>query len=133
MQVLSGPPRQRRERPALAITPAFCFARGRARGDKKKVCPGEQKTLAIHAPVCYDNRALKSTYPGVAQMVARLNGVQEAAGSNPVTRTKKRQTLLRLSFFALGTCSLNQRPLGAAGASNPPLRTADARVGCPLV
>ena len=27
-------------------------------------------------------------YPGVAQMVARLNGVQEAAGSNPVTRTK---------------------------------------------
>ena len=26
-------------------------------------------------------------YPGVAQMVARLNGVQEAAGSNPVTRT----------------------------------------------
>ena len=29
-------------------------------------------------------------YPGVAQMVARLNGVQEAAGSNPVTRTKIR-------------------------------------------
>ena len=28
-------------------------------------------------------------FPGVAQMVARLNGVQEAAGSNPVTRTKQ--------------------------------------------
>ena len=28
-------------------------------------------------------------FPGVAQMVARLNGVQEAAGSTPVTRTKK--------------------------------------------
>ena len=28
-------------------------------------------------------------YPGVAQMVARLNGVQEAAGSNPVTRTMR--------------------------------------------
>ena len=32
-------------------------------------------------------RKWQPEYPGVAQMVARLNGVQEAAGSNPVTRT----------------------------------------------
>ena len=28
-------------------------------------------------------------YPGVAQMVACLNGVQEAGGSNPLTQTRK--------------------------------------------
>ena len=66
---------------------------------QEKICPGEQKTLAIPAPVCYDNRALKSTYPGVAQMVARLNGVQEAAGSNPVTRTTSEQISLCSDVF----------------------------------
>ena len=42
-------------------------------------------------------------YPGVAQMVARLNGVQEAAGSNPVTRTKIRVVPLGTAriFFCL--------------------------------
>ena len=33
-------------------------------------------------------------------MVARLNGVQEAAGSNPVTRTKE-QVLMGLALFLL--------------------------------
>ncbi len=32
-------------------------------------------------------------YPGVAQLVARLTGGQEAAGSSPVTRTKNPSTL----------------------------------------
>ena len=36
--------------------------------------------------------------PGVAQMVARLNGVQEAAGSNPVTRTKTLKSLVISAF-----------------------------------
>ena len=47
--------------------------------------------VAIPGKMCYYIRAAEVAedvrYPGVAQMVARLNGVQEAAGSNPVTRT----------------------------------------------
>ena len=39
------------------------------------------------------------TYPGVAQMVACLNGVQEAAGSNPVTRTKKNPVTAMVTGF----------------------------------
>ena len=38
--------------------------------------------------MCYYLKADNKQYPGVAQMVACLNGVQEAAGSTPVTRTK---------------------------------------------
>ena len=34
-------------------------------------------------------------YPGVAQLVARLLWEQDAAGSNPVTRTKNRQVSIR--------------------------------------
>ena len=37
----------------------------------------------------YGKRQFKVIYPGVAQLVARLTGGQEAAGSSPVTRTKK--------------------------------------------
>ena len=33
------------------------------------------------------------SYPGVAQLVARLTGGQEAAGSSPVTSTKNPSTL----------------------------------------
>ena len=40
--------------------------------------------------------ALKSIYPGVAQLVARLLWEQDAAGSNPVTRTTSEQALYRL-------------------------------------
>ena len=32
-------------------------------------------------------------------MVARLNGVQEAAGSNPVTRTRKSPEIVRFQDF----------------------------------
>ena len=57
--------------------------------------------LAFCRRVCYYNRALKSAYPGVAQMVARLNGVQEAAGSNPVTRTTEGPEIARFQDFFL--------------------------------
>ena len=44
---------------------------------------------------------LSNRDPGVAQMVARLNGVQEAASSNLVTRTSKTQSVRKstLRFF----------------------------------
>ena len=40
-------------------------------------------------------------YPGVAQLVARLVRVQEAVGSNPATRTKKknREVSITSRFF----------------------------------
>ena len=48
-------------------------------------------------------RKWQPEYPGVAQMVARLNGVQEAAGSNPVTRTKTLKSVMisAFSFYSL--------------------------------
>ena len=45
----------------------------------------------------FDKNANKN--PGVAQLVARLTGGQEAAGSSPVTRTKNpNSTLSSLDF-----------------------------------
>ena len=38
-------------------------------------------------------------YPGVAQLVARLTGGQEAAGSSPVTRTKTLETSVFQGFL----------------------------------
>ena len=39
-------------------------------------------------------------FPGMAQLVARLTGGQEAAGSSPVTRTKNpNETFVSLGFF----------------------------------
>ncbi len=37
----------------------------------------------------YNKKVVKSTYLGVAQLVACLNGVQEAASSNLATQTKR--------------------------------------------
>ena len=38
-------------------------------------------------------------------LVSRLNGVQEAAGSNPVTRTRKKRLAMQASFFnAINPC-----------------------------
>ena len=49
-------------------------------------------------------------YPGVAQVVARLTGGQEAAGSSPVTRTiKNRATEVALFFYFRSW--MNLRPL----------------------
>ena len=45
--------------------------------------------------------ALKSTYPGVAQLVARLLWEQDAAGSNPVTRTKSLKNRRYRRFFCI--------------------------------
>ena len=45
--------------------------------------------------------ALKSTYPGVAQLVARLLWEQDAAGSNPVTRTISLKNRRYRRFFCI--------------------------------
>ena len=42
-------------------------------------------------------------YLGVAQLVARYLGVVEAAGSSPVTQTKKKHA--KACFFGITTCS----------------------------
>ena len=41
----------------------------------------------------YLSRQKYGIYPGVAQLVARLTGGQEAAGSSPVTRTSQHNRL----------------------------------------
>ena len=56
------------------------------------------KSIAFWAPqpgrtkqgkqIPIDQKAIKYRNPGVAQLVARLLWEQDAAGSNPVTRTK---------------------------------------------
>ena len=43
--------------------------------------------------------AIIGTSPGVAQLVARLLWEQDAAGSNPVTRTKKTDSLEGIRFL----------------------------------
>ena len=61
-------------------------------------------SIALRFKLCYYIWAVgngQPEYPGVAQMVARLNGVQEAAGSNPVTRTKTLKSLMISAFFIL--------------------------------
>ena len=40
-------------------------------------------------------------YPGVAQLVARLLWEQDAAGSNPVTRTTAKKPSFGTAFFAV--------------------------------
>ena len=71
-----------------------------------------KKRLAFFIPVCYYNRALKeSAFPGVAQLVARLNGVQEAASSNLVTRTKKMESTVGTLHFLHQVPGMNWRPL----------------------
>ena len=84
---------------------------------------------------------LSNRDPGVAQMVARLNGVQEAASSNLVTRTSKTQSVrkstLRFCFYlAIGknktqsiiktlcvsVCRLKEAPDGNDQYSRPNLR-----------
>jgi hypothetical protein len=48
------------------------------------------------------SRNQKSKYPGVAQLVARVVWDHQAAGSNPVTRTKSPlKSLISADFYAL--------------------------------
>ena len=47
----------------------------------------QEKLLAEQGGMMYNGRAV---YPGVAQLVARVVWDHQAAGSNPVTRTKNR-------------------------------------------
>jgi hypothetical protein len=51
---------------------------------------------------------LLKLFPGVAQLVARLTGGQEAVGSSPATRTKTkmRKTRMNPEFFS-NSCGLS--------------------------
>ena len=50
-------------------------------------------SLAFYIQLCYIIWAINACpYPGVAQLVACLNGVQEAGSSNLLTRTKKKSS-----------------------------------------
>ena len=67
---------------------------------------------------------LSNRDPGVAQMVARLNGVQEAASSNLVTRTSKTQSVrkstLRFCFLSrelAASCNIIMAASGQSGVS----------------
>ena len=51
--------------------------------------------------------AQQSPYPGVAQLVARLLWEQDAAGSNPVTRTKSLKNRLFRRFFCVSGVSVS--------------------------
>ena len=54
--------------------------------------------------------ALKSTYPGVAQLVARLLWEQDAAGSNPVTRTISLKNRRYRRFFCVSGVPVSACP-----------------------
>ena len=56
--------------------------------------------LAFFEVPCYNTAC--NMHPGVAQLVARLTGGQEAVSSSLATRTKKRRrTSVLLRFFIL--------------------------------
>ena len=83
-----------------------CRRQYRPAGDLSVFFGNSIFSIALRFKLCYYIWAVgngQPEYPGVAQMVARLNGVQEAAGSNPVTRTK---TLKSLMISAFSFCSL---------------------------
>ena len=44
---------------------------------------------------------LRKTYGGMAQLGARLNGIQEAAGSNPAISTLEKREMLCVGVFPL--------------------------------
>ena len=55
-----------------------------------------------------DYRQLKTSisYPGVAQMVERVVWDHEAAGSKPVTRTRKPAEIIRFQRVSYVNCSI---------------------------
>ena len=69
---------------------------------------------------------MTSKYPGVAQLVARLLWEQDAAGSNPVTRTTSEQAVYRLLRLFL---QKSER----AHAAAPPFQIPTASLGRDLV
>ena len=60
------------------------------------------KTLDIAKEKDYNDKCAENL--GVAQLVARYLGVVEAAGSSPVTQTKKKHA--KACFFGITTCSV---------------------------
>ena len=63
-----------------------------------------KKTLAKNYQLCYYHMALERAqkYPGVAQLVACLNGVQEAGSSNLLTRTRTESLGSPFFYFNFG-------------------------------
>ena len=57
-----------------------------------------RKPIDTPTGLCYNNKA-QLKHLGVAQLEARYLGVVEAAGSNPVTQTKKAEQALACSAF----------------------------------
>ena len=94
---------------------------------------------------CGTERAHSDARPGVAQLVARLLWEQDAAGSNPVTRTKKEESPPGGSSFfierRLRTCGIPfliavrpcRRLRGTAAGSNPVTRDPIRRMMVPFV
>ena len=70
----------------------------------EKISEKRKIVLAFSDRVCYYMVAVKRghNFRVWRSLVSRLNGVQEAAGSNPVTRTKREETIrFPLFFYAL--------------------------------
>ena len=65
-------------------------------------------------------------------LVSRLNGVQEAAGSNPVTRTTE-HLLEKAGALFFCICFPNQRPPAPKARFDPPLPGGQAQPALPLV
>ena len=70
--------------------------------------------LAFSDKVCYYIVAVREQHNIRVwrSLVSRLNGVQEAAGSNPVTRTKREETVMVSSLF----CVLSREPAASCCA-----------------
>ena len=95
---------------------------------KGKTCRGCKKRLAIGRKLWYSNWALRgisARNPGVAQLVARLTGGQEAASSSLVTRTivGAKSALLRRLFMPAAKKTSSARSLA------PPLQITTAYAG----
>ena len=52
-----------------------------------------KKTLAFRNKKCYSILTERHPRGGIAQLVERLNGIQEVAGSNPTISTKTRKAV----------------------------------------
>ena len=57
----------------------------------------------------YRQLRLSISYPGVAQMVERVVWDHEAAGSKPVTRTRKPAEIIRFQRVFYANCSVFER------------------------
>jgi hypothetical protein len=69
----------------------------------KKILKNLKKGVAFFKFIAYN----RPRCPGVAQLVARLTGGQEAVSSSLATRTMKRTSFVRSAFFLFSFCIFN--------------------------